>query len=187
MAPWTPGPLQNGMIDLSDGTLHATNTDVIAGDGGEAFLIYTLGVTGTRVRESADVRVDGVGQGEPVFMQVRLTTPTSIHGVEYIYRPAAATYIEEFRDPRDGNPVLYQPYTLGMPSPPAGAWFRLDLELDVTTTPHATVRYDNTVVLDQPLMWNDAGDARIELGLVYVKGPATAWDLRFDNVLADAE
>ena len=97
------------------------------------------------------------------------------------------SYVEEFRDPRDTTPVLYQAYSVPGAPPAVGAWFRLDVELDVTTTPHGVVRYDDVVALDAPLMWNDGGTARIELGLVYMKGPADAWDLRFDNVLADAD
>jgi hypothetical protein len=189
LGPWTLNTVLNASYEFADGTFHVTSSPVAAGDIAEADLIYSLPGTATRMTGSTDVRIDQLGTSDPVLLELRLTTTTSIHGVEWVYRaPPSLSYIEEFRDPRDGSAAVYDSTQIPSSVFGAGAWHRIEMMLDVgVTAPHFVASLDGTPLLDAPLLGNAGGAARVEIGLVYVAGPADAWDLRFDNVLAEAQ
>lgn len=188
MSPWLDGNQLNGQYEILDGTLHATTNPVGAGASANAFMIYSLAASAVRIMESADVRIDTAGTGDPILMQVRMTQGQMIHTVEYVYRsPPSTAYIEESRDPGGAGMVLYDSYLIPGPAFPAGEWHRIQVVMDVSGAPHAIVHLDGVMVLDQPLAGALSGAARIEIGIVFVKGPANSWDMRFDNVLAEAQ
>jgi hypothetical protein len=177
---WIEGGTTNGSYLVANGMLMSTINDLAsATDVGEGYLDHTFAVVGSRIVLGVDVRIDQIGQGDAVLGQVRFAGAQR-HGIEYVYR-ADNSYVEEFRDD------VFDPYTIPTPPLSLGEWHRIEMDMDLRTTPHMLVREDGVTVLDADLIGNGNGTMRASIGLVFLRGPSASWKLSTDNVVVDIE
>lgn len=181
MAPdWIEGGTTNGSYTIANGMLLSTINDLpSATDVGEGYLNHSFGSVGSRIVLGVDVRIDQIGQGDAVLCQVRFSGAQR-HGIEYVYR-ADNSYVEEFRDD------VFDPYSIPRPPVSIGEWHRIEMDMDLRTTPHMLVREDGVTVLDTDLIGNSNGIMRASIGLVFLRGPSPSWKLSTDNVVVDIE
>lgn len=177
---WVDGGATNGSYAVEGGELRstidplATSTDI-----GEGFILHQFTTPATRITLGVDVRIDQIGQGDAVIAQIRFSGAQR-HGIEYVYR-AAGSYVEEFRD------TTFDVYPIAGAALSLGQRHRLELDMDLRATPHMKVRQDGVMVLDTDLIGNMTGNARSTVGIVFLRGPSTAWTIHSDNLVVDVE
>ncbi|HEY8077652.1 MAG TPA: hypothetical protein VIF62_26175, partial [Labilithrix sp.] len=80
-----------------------------------------------------------------------------------------------------GSTTTYHPLTK---VPPANAWTRITLDVDVGGG-HATVLYGSETALDATITTGTMTDPTFRVGSPYVFGPSDAWNVDVDDVVFD--
>ena len=103
-----------------------------------------------------------------------------LHVVNYVYRePPRVAYIEDVATPYTGAST-YTSYPFQSVS--VGTWHRLTMAIDVAAnTLGATA--DGATTLDDTPTVTTAGDLSVSIGVPYLNGPSSPWEVRFDNVV----
>ena len=183
-AQWFEFQQANGTYQIT--TDFGVTTNTIATGTASVYVGHDFGGTATHLRASADIFVETAGTSDGVLLEIRIIEPTEIHGWEYVYRnPPTNSYMEEFLDPLNAMPLMIQSYSINGAPFPVGESHRVEIELD-TQALRGIVRHDGVTVLDTALMFGTTNGAPlVAIGVIYLAGPATPWQVRLDNVLAD--
>lgn len=172
---WTLGGMTNGGYLVDNFSLRASNNALATNtDFAEAYLNHYFNSAASRITLDFDLRITQREQGDIVVAQIRFEGAQN-HGFEYVYR-ANGSYGEEFRDNQ------YDSISIPGPSFPVDEWHRVEMDMDLRTTPRVVVKHDGVIVIDSPLLGNMTGMARLSAGLVFLRGPSSPWMIFVDNV-----
>jgi hypothetical protein len=190
---WDGQLLNGGTLDVDAAAahsshfgLHLTTPALAAGMTADPGVDKQLAITASRVTLAFDLFVEpGQGSGDVVIAEVAMDDGSEVHAVEYVYRaPPKQAYIEDSVTPNGGQ-QMYDNYAFV--APPMREWHRL--QLDVTTGPGAqcTVTMDGASILQTTITGTTGGTPKLQAGVPYLKGPASAWAIDVDNVVLDIQ
>ena len=149
----------------------------------------TIGRTPKSFHLEYDLRIDqrdatAGGGAALASVEVSDASAGSAYTLDVAVHPSGSTLEENWQPSVSVNTFRETSLTK---TPTVGKWVRVGVDATFGVSPTATVTFDGAVVLDRVALQPSptSGVTTVYLGLTYLKGPATSWKVRYDDVTFD--
>jgi hypothetical protein len=149
----------------------------------------TIGRTPKSFHLEYDLRIDqrdatAGGGAALASVEVYDASAGSAYTLDVAVHPNGSTLEENWQPSGSANTFRETSLTK---TPTVGKWVRVGVDATFGVSPTATVTFDGAVVLDRVALQPSptSGVTTVYLGVTYLKGPATSWKVRYDDVTFD--
>jgi hypothetical protein len=161
-------------------SLWVDTTAIGTGAESDAFVDQPNVGVAAGVSATLAIWIDSSGTGDAVLCEIYMDDGNRLHTLELVARDALnPAYVEDSDQPSGGGTQMFSNDGLAPLAP--GMWHHIDVDYTSGASAMLVIKIDGVPVLSRVPMFTTAGQVKLELGVPYLAGPSTPWQVHLDD------